>query len=121
MKVKTDIRGNVAVLIVSGPLMSGPTVVPFHNYVEKVMADGVVNVVVDLSKVKWFGSTMLGVLAISTERLRSAGGDLRIAGLVNRMGSLMMVGRLSSHFRALESIDVAVESFATDPPIEREI
>ena len=86
--------------------MSGPTVVPFHNYVEKVMADGVVNVVVDLSKVKWFGSTMLGVLAISTERLRSApGGDLRIAGLVNRMGSLMMVGRLSSHFRALESIE----------------
>ena len=81
------------------------------------MAEGVVNVVVDFSKVKWFGSTMLGVLATSLKMLRDAGGDIRLAGIANRMESLMMVGQLSSHFRALETVDAAIESFATDPPV----
>ena len=81
------------------------------------MAEGVVNVVVDFSKVKWFGSTMLGVLATSLKMLRDVGGDIRLAGIANRMESLMMVGQLSSHFRALETVDAAIESFATDPPV----
>ncbi len=120
MRVKIDIRDHVAVLTVSGTLMSGPTVVPFQHYVEEVMADGITNVVVDFSRVKWFGSTMLGVLAVSLEMLRNAGGDLRLAGIANRMESLMMVGKLSSHFRTLESVDAAVESFVSDPPGRRE-
>lgn len=32
MRVKVDIRDQVAVLSVSGTLMSGPTVVPFQHY-----------------------------------------------------------------------------------------
>lgn len=117
MKVKVDKRDDVAVLTVSGTLMSGPSVVPFQHYVEEVMAEGIVNVVVDFSKIKWFGSTMLGVLATSLKMLREAGGDLRLAGIATRMESLMMVGQLSSHFRALGSVDAAIESFASEPPI----
>ena len=117
MKVKVDIRDDVAVLTVSGTLMGGPTVVPFQHYVEEVMAQGIVNVVADFSKVKWIGSTMLGVLASSLKMLRDAGGDIRLAGIAKRMESLMMVGQLSSHFRAFESVDIAIESFINDPPV----
>ena len=78
MRIKVDIRDHVAVLTVSGTLMSGPTVVPFQHYVEEVMADGITNVVVDFSRVRWFGSTMLGVLAVSLEMLRNAGGRSQI-------------------------------------------
>ena len=116
MKVKIDKRDDVAVLTVSGTLMRGPTVVPFQHYVEEVMAEDILNVVVDFSKVKWFGSTMLGVLATSLKMLRDAGGDLRLAGIATRMASLMMVGQLSSHFRAFESVDTAIESFVSEPP-----
>lgn len=117
MKVKVDIRDDVARLAVSGSLMSGPTVVPFQHYVEEVMKDGIIHVVVDFSKVKWLGSTMLGVLASSLKMLREKGGDLRLTGLANKMESLMMVGQLSCHFRALESVDAAIESFVSAPPV----
>jgi len=30
---------------------------------------------------------------------------------------MMMVGQLSSHFRALEFVDAAIESFVSAPPV----
>ena len=116
MRIKEEIREDVAVLSVSGPLMSGPDVAPFHDHIKRLAMDGVTRVVVDFSRVKWFGSAMLGVLTASLSTLRKEGGDLRLTGIVRKIQSIMMVTRLAGIFRTLDTVDRAVASFKTQPP-----
>jgi len=116
MKVKEDIREDVAVLTVTGALMSGPDVAEFHDHIKRLVKDGIVNVVADFSKVKWFGSAMLGVMTASLTSLRNEGGDLRLTGITKKIESIMMVTRLAGIFRTLDSVDRAVASFKTQPP-----
>lgn len=116
MKISEEIRDDVAVLSVTGELMSGPEVASFHDHIKKLTNGGIKNVVVDFSKVKWFGSSMLGVLIASLTTLRNAGGDLRLTGISEKIDSILMVTQLAGIFRALETVDRAVASFKTQPP-----
>lgn len=116
MKISEEIREDVAVLTVSGALMSGPEVASFHDHVKKLTNGGIKNVVVDFAKVKWFGSAMLGVLIASLTTLRNAGGDMRLTGITEKIDSILMVTQLAGIFRTLDSADRAVASFKTQPP-----
>ncbi len=116
MRIKEEIREDVAVLTLSGALMSGPEVAPFQDHVKRLVKDGITNVVVDFSKVKWFGSSMLGVLTASLTTLRNEGGDLRLTGITKKIESILMVTRLAGIFRTLDTVDRAAASFKTQPP-----
>ena len=118
MKIKEEIRGDVAVLTVSGTLMSGPEVGPFHDHIKKLVADGLSQVVVDFSKVKWFGSSMLGVMTASLSTTRNAGGDLLLTGVTKKIESILIVTQLASIFKIVETVDRAVASYKTQPTSE---
>ena len=62
MRIDESIQGKVGVLTIHGALMSGPEVGSFHDHVKRLILDGITNIVVDFSSVKWFGSAMLGVM-----------------------------------------------------------
>lgn len=111
MNIAEDIRGDVTVLTVTGSLMSGPEVAPFHEHVKKLGDTGLKKIVVDFSKVKWFGSSMLGVLTASLASVKNNDGDIRLAGVVDRIESILMVTRLASIFRTFKTVDEAVGSF----------
>ena len=116
LKIEENIQENVAVLSISGALMSGPEVGEFHEHIKRLVKDGIVNVVADFSKVKWFGSSMLGVMTASLTTLRSEGGDLRLTGITKKIESILMVTQLASIFRTIDNVDRAVTSFKTQPP-----
>jgi anti-anti-sigma factor len=116
LKIKEEIRDSVAVLTISGALMSGPDVAEFHEHIKRLVRDGIVFVVADFSNVKWFGSSMLGVMTASLTTLRSEGGDLRLTGITKKIESILMVTQLAGIFRTLDSVDRAVASFKTQPP-----
>jgi len=116
LKIDEDIRDNVAILTISGALMSGPEVSEFHEHIKRLVKDGIVNVVADFSKVKWFGSSMLGVMTASLTTLRNEGGDLRLTGITKKIESILMVTQLASIFRTVDTVERAVASFTTQPP-----
>ncbi|MCZ6632452.1 MAG: STAS domain-containing protein [bacterium] len=116
MRIREEIREDVAVLTVSGALMDGPEVAAFHSRIKQLILGGINKVVVDFSRVKWFGSSMLGVLTSSLITVRKEGGDMRLAGVTKRIESIMMVTQLSGLFRTLDTVDRAVASFMTQPP-----
>jgi anti-sigma B factor antagonist len=91
--------------------MSGPEVAPFHEHVKKLGDTGLKKIVVDFSRVKWFGSSMLGVLTASLSTVRTDGGDVRLAGVVDKIESILMVTQLASIFRTFRTVDEAVGSF----------
>lgn len=119
MKIAEEIREDVAVLSVSGALMSGPEVSEFHEHIKRLVKDGVVKVVADFSKVKWFGSSMLGVMTAGLTTLKNEGGDLRLTGVTKKIESILMVTQLASIFRTVDTVDRAVASFKTQPPEPR--
>ena len=116
MKIDEEIRESVAILIVSGALMSGPEVSEFHEHIKRLVKDGIGNGVADFSKVKWFGSSMLGVMTASLTTLRNEGGDLRLTGITKKIESILMVTQLASIFRTIDNVERAVASFTTQPP-----
>jgi len=91
--------------------VSGPEVAPFHEHVKKLGDTGLKKIVVDFSRVKWFGSSMLGVLTASLSTVRTDGGDVRLAGVVDKIESILMVTQLASIFRTFRTVDEAVGSF----------
>ena len=116
MKINEEIRDDVAVLTVTGALMSGPEVAEFHEHIKRLDKDGLTNIVVDFAKVKWFGSSMLGVMTASLTTVRNSGGDIRLTGITKKIESILMVTQLAGIFRTLDSVDRAVASFKTQPP-----
>ena len=113
MRIDESIQGSVGVLTIHGALMSGPEVSSFHDHVRRLILDGIPNVVVDFSNVKWFGSAMLGVLTASLSTTRNANGDLRLTGVTKKIESILMVTQLASIFKIIETVDRAVASFKT--------
>jgi anti-anti-sigma factor len=98
MKIKETLEQDasgrpVAVLTIKGTLMDGPSVRPLVNYVNRLMLDGIRDVVVDLGEVKWFGASMLGVLSSVLNALRARGGDLRLARVSRKIGSYGTVAK----------------------------
>jgi len=111
MRIDEQIREGVAVLSVSKVLTTELDVAPFCDRVKGLVQDDIRKVVVDFSQVRWFGSAMLGALIVSLTTLRNAGGDLRLAGLTERMDSILAVTHLAGIFRTLDTVDRAVASF----------
>ena len=111
MEIIEEVKGRIAVLRVTGELISGPEVAPFHTSIKRLAEAGRIYVVVDFSEVAWFGSAMLGVMAASFTTLQSVGGDIRLAGLNEKNKSIIEISRLDNVFQCMETVDEALESF----------
>jgi anti-sigma B factor antagonist len=112
MTISEEIRGDVAVLVLRGNLLSGPDVTPFHDHIKELLSRDMKKVVVDFSKVKWCGSAMLGTLVASLSTLRDAGGDLRPAQIMKKVRSVFFTTQLSAVFKTFDTVDEAVSSYA---------
>ena len=110
MDIRREMHDDVVVIGLSGSMMSGPEVAPFFDEVKTLVADGVVNVVVDLSEVQWFGSSMLGVLSASLMVVQKAEGQFCLTGMTSKVQSIMRVTRLAAVFKTADSIDEALAS-----------
>ncbi len=111
MTIKEEIKDNIAILKLTGDLMDGPEVLPFHAHIKKLVESGTNRVIVDCSAIKWFGSAMLGVLTASLATVKEAGGDLYLVGITRRIESIFMVTSLASAFQTFRTVNRALVSF----------
>jgi len=116
MRFDTDERYNAVVLKLKGDVMGGPDGSKLHDKLREFKDGGHLNVVVDLSKVRFMNSSGLGMLIGGLSTMRAAGGDLRLANPADRIQSLLVIAKLLTVFKHYESVDEAVESYQSDPP-----
>lgn len=114
MEMKKEVVGNVLVLKLSGEMMGGDDLFPFQSLVHQTIQDGIVNMVADLSDIKWMNSSGLGMLMAGLTTLRSSDGDLKLACVSERVRRPIEITRLDQVFEIFESIDEAIESFEGD-------
>lgn len=110
MKINEKQQGDVTVLVLSGDLIN--VKMEIHPYVKKLIEEGKKKVVVDLGKVKWFGSTALGSMMASYSSLKAAEGEMKkIANPSSKLQTLFYQMKLQEIFESFDSVDEAVESF----------
>jgi anti-sigma B factor antagonist len=112
MEIKEDIRGDVAVLYLSGKMMGGPDTMKVHEHVKSLIADGIRKLVIDLGGVKWLNSSGMGALIMCLTSVKNAGGQLKLSAITEKVESLLMITHLMTVFETVETADRAVATMA---------
>ncbi len=114
MTFDVDARGDVLVVTPSGTVLGGPEGADLHEYLQVAPEGGGArpkSVVVDMGRIVLVNSSGLGQLVSALTTLRGHGGDLRLAGVSERVEQLFVITRLSSVFKRFPTADAAVASF----------
>ncbi len=108
--------GAVTVLTLKGRLVADEGDFPFTEYVGVLVADGRVDIVVDLHDVTSIDSGGVGALVAKLLSARRAGGDLRLTRMTDRTRRVLEITRLLGVFHVFESNEAAVRSFTAEIP-----
>lgn len=111
MEIVERIEGDVAILAVTGSLLIASEVQAFHAQVKALVEREIAKVVVDFLEVDHCGSVMLGQLTASKGSLMEKNGDIRLARMTEKFGSLLRITGLNQVFKQFASVEEAVESF----------
>ncbi len=114
MKIKQDQQGEIMVLKVSGKIMGGPDHDKFQGEIKELIANGHVDVLLNMSKVSWVNSTGLGILVSAFHTLSKNGGCLKICEVNDRIDNILNVAQLKLVFETFEHCDEALASFGQE-------
>ena len=111
MKIKKRAKGDVTVLDLSGKIMGGDDFDLFNNAIKEMVSEGAVDIVLNLSKVKWINSTGLGLMVSAYTSLVKQGGRMKIAEVSDRIDNILHVTQLELIFETFQKEDEAIASF----------
>jgi anti-sigma B factor antagonist len=111
MKLTDRLAGDVVVLEPKGKIMGGPDAALLHDKLHDFIDQNKKKVVIDLSKVEWMNSTGLGILISGLTTMRNNGGELKLAGITEKIESLLTITKLITVFESYDNVDLAIKSF----------
>ena len=112
MKITQRKVDNAVILDLNGKLTGGPDADTFRDVFKSLIDQGKKNIIVNLEKVSWINSTGLGILISGYTSVRRGGGDLVIMHASDRIESILYVTKLNLLFKAYETEEEALTSFA---------
>ena len=111
MKIKTSEKYGAVVIELKGNVMGGDDTKEFNELLHKYVDEEKINVVVDLSDVKFMNSSGLGMLIGGLTTMKKANGSLKLARVTEKIESLLIITKLVTIFEFYDSVDEAVNSF----------
>jgi anti-sigma B factor antagonist len=111
VKIKQRSRDDVTILDISGKIMGGDDFDLFNNTIKALVSEGKVDIVLNLSKVKWINSTGLGLMVSAYTSLVKQGGRMKIAEVSERIDNILHVTQLELIFETFDDEEKAVASF----------
>lgn len=111
MKIKITERYEAVVVELKGNVMGGPEAAEFSETLKKLLSEGKNKIVIDLSEVKFMNSSGLGMLISGLTTVSKEGGKLKLAGMGDKIESLLMITKLITIFETYENVDAAIASF----------
>lgn len=111
MDLTTREDGRVTILTVNGDLVIGESESAFKKTVTRLLEEGHVHLLVDLSKVGFLDSSGLGALVRALTNSQKEGGQTKLLHAGPQIRKLLEMTRLDSVFEIHEDIETAVSSF----------
>lgn len=109
LSIQTRPVENALVLVLSGKMTIGDSVMALHAAVKEHVAAGDKHIILDMRDVTYVDSAGLGVLVTSLTCARQAGGTLRLANVPRRVQDLLDVSTLYMIFQIIELADPGTE------------
>ncbi len=111
MKIKTSEKYEAVIIELKGNVMGGEDTKEFNDTLHKLVDEGKINLVVDLSGVKFMNSSGLGMLIGGLTTMKKADGHFKLANVTDKIESLLIITKLITIFETYDSVDKAVETF----------
>ena len=112
MKIKLNEKYEAVILELKGNVMGGDDTKDFNELLHKLIDEGKTNVIIDLSSVKFMNSSGLGMLIGGLTTLKKTDGRLILAGVTDKIESLLIITKLITIFETAETVDDAIKVFA---------
>jgi anti-sigma B factor antagonist len=110
MKIKKKEVDGVTVLNPSGEMYGGPENMKLVDTVMDLAEEGVLDLVINLAKVKWISSTGLGIMVSARSKFAKQGGVIKLANPNDRVLGILQVTRLNLIFDVFDSEEEAIAS-----------
>jgi len=111
MKIKVKEKAGITILKLSGEMHGGQENLELVDIVKDLASKDKLDIVINLSKVKWISSTGLGILVSARSSLAKEGGIVKICEPNDRILGILQVTRLNVIFDVYDSEDEAIASF----------
>ena len=111
MKIKRREVDGITVLDLSGEMYGGPDNMKLVDMVSELVQDKKLDLIMNLSKVKWISSTGLGIMVSARSRYAKEGGVIKLMSPNDRVLGILQVTRLNLIFDVFSSEQEAIESF----------
>jgi anti-sigma B factor antagonist len=111
MKITEKLYDHVSVLKLYGKIMGGPEVEDIHSAIKNKLDKNITHIVFDLSEVSWMGSIGVGIIICCLTTVRNAGGDLKLAGVSDKVLKILEITKLEDVFEVYSKREQAVASF----------
>jgi len=111
MRIKETEKNGIVILTLSGKMMLDAKSISVHEHVKGLIEQGKTQVVMDMGKITWFGSTGLGALLASYTSLKDNGGDLKVARATRKIRSVFMFTQSIKVLKNYDTVDEAIAAF----------
>ena len=112
MKIKTRDAKGTTVLDISGEMYGGPENMELIDIVTDLTKQNKLDLLINLSSVKWISSTGLGILVSARSRYAKEGGTMKLCHPNDRVLGILQVTRLNMIFDVFPNEDEALRSFS---------
>ena len=110
MKIKKKEADGITVLNLSGEMYGGPDNMKLVDVVLELADEDVLDLVINLSRVKWISSTGLGIMVSARSKYAKKGGIIKLAHPNDRVLGILQVTRLNLIFEVFDTEKEAVGS-----------
>ena len=111
MKIKRREVDGITVLDLSGEMYGGPDNMKLVEMITKLVEEKKLDLILNLSKVKWISSTGLGIMVSARSRYAKEGGVIKLMSPNDRVLGILQVTRLNLIFDVFSSEQEAIDSF----------
>lgn len=111
MELETRDDGGVTIIVVRGDLVIGDAETSFKKTVTRLIEEGRVNLLIDLSSVGFLDSSGLGALVRALTNTQKEGGQTKLLNAGPQIRKLLQMTKLDSVFELHEDMEAAVTSF----------
>jgi anti-sigma B factor antagonist len=111
MDLTTRDDGRVTIVTVRGDLVIGDSEATFKKTITRLLEEGRVNLLVDLSGVTFLDSSGLGALVRALTNSQKDGGQTKLLRAGPQVRKLLEMTKLDSVFELHDDLETAVSSF----------
>jgi anti-sigma B factor antagonist len=112
-------REGVLIVDLNGRLTVGDECSKFREHINKLIASGARNIILNMAQVDYVDSTGLGALVMYYTTLQREGGKVKLLNLTRRSIELLVMTKLTTIFEVFDDEQNAINSFFPDREIKR--